>query len=109
MFWLVAGALALASPTAAQDGSALRAAYTGDTLHALCNTVGQQDWKEGFCKGIIFGSMLQSNAPFCLSEKFTMDALYSGVLRYVSEHPDRLQLPLAQIVDEALVTTFPCR
>lgn len=108
MWWLVAAALAFAGPAAAQDGPSARSAFNGENLRALCNTFGQRDWKEGFCKGIIFDGMLRSNAPFCFSEKFTLDALYDGVLRYMAEHPDRLQLPLTQFVDEALAKTFPC-
>lgn len=91
-----------------QAGTPYTSFLTGQDLSALCNTFGKTDWKEGMCKGIILGTIMRSPVRFCLPETNSMDALYSGILRFLSERPDLLHRPLPQVVDEALSKQFPC-
>ena len=100
----------------------------GNHLLKACNDA-LADWKTldadgqvlvGYCAGIIHGVAgthrgataapgNPANAAFCLPDSMTIHDGARAVVKYLNEHPERLQDEATDLVSAAFGNAFPCK
>jgi hypothetical protein len=64
-------------------------------------------WRDGYCRGIIEG--VTSASPLvCPTGGVTFGQEVRVVLKFLQDHPEKLHLSGAQLVQDALAQAFPC-
>ncbi len=90
--------------TAADDQS-------GNTWLALC--AGQDQIGQALClgyvEGISDGTVLSGKRIYCLPPNVTYGQGQAVAIKYMRNHPERLHLPFAILLLEAMEKAFPCK
>ena len=85
---------------------------TGEDLLANCEASGKPPcmW---YIKGLIDGMMTNPGSvniqTSCLPDRFNFDQMRRVVVKWLSDHPEKLHLGVAQLVRDALRDAFPCK
>ena len=65
-------------------------------------------WRDGFCAGIVHGVASVSRVV-CERENVTHGQEVRVVLRFLQDHPEKLNMDGAVLVEMALAKAFPCK
>jgi hypothetical protein len=81
------------------------------TIRLVDNPNAKQDvyeaWRNGICQGVVQGVGETSNLV-CPAEHVTIGQEVRVVLKFLQDHPEKLNLRGTKLVEEALAQAFPC-
>ena len=63
----------------------------------------------GYCLGFVAGVYAATSEPFCNPPSVKDRELRSLVVKYMTDHPEKLHLGQAELVVEAYKAAFPCK
>jgi Rap1a immunity proteins len=65
-------------------------------------------FRDGTCVGLVSG-VASVSPKVCASEGVTLGQSVRVVYKYLQDHPEKLNLRDAQLIEEALSRAFPCK
>ena len=89
----------------------------GNDLREWCNAAldkqSQTGARSGLCVGFLdayrqLATMLPETKLLCLPAGVGQEGFIRVVVKYLDQHPEKLQLPAAQLVYDAAGEAFPC-
>jgi hypothetical protein len=66
-----------------------------------------ETWRDGYCRGVIEG-MTATSPRICPSESVTYGQEIRVVVKFMQDHPEKLNLRGIQLANDALSNAFPC-
>ena len=125
------GLLVLAAPVAVPAAGWYRSGFTGKEILEHCkeslNTDPVKDFNRGICVGFIDGftaghyvaetyhafhhrdeKLEDIYGHLCIPDTTSRGQIARGFVQYLQSHPDKLKLPAALLIENALREDFPC-
>ena len=125
------GLLVLAAPVATPAAGWYRSGFTGKEILEHCkeslNTDPVKDFNRGICVGFIDGftaghyvaetyhafhhrdeKLEDIYGHLCIPDTTSRGQIARGFVQYLQSHPDKLKLPAALLIEDALREDFPC-
>jgi hypothetical protein len=113
----IAAALLLIMPTL---GKTENASHDGNYLLRSCQITVRmlndphsrldiyESWRDGRCRGLVEG-VSDASPEVCADESVTLQQEYRVVLKFLEDHPEKLNMRDSALVRDALAQAFPCK
>jgi hypothetical protein len=66
-----------------------------------------ETWRDGYCRGLTEG-ITAASSRICPAASVTYGQEIRVVVKFLQDHPEKLNLRGVQLVDDALANAFPC-
>ncbi|WP_409363412.1 Rap1a/Tai family immunity protein [Bradyrhizobium sp. AUGA SZCCT0274] len=74
---------------------------------ALIPTASNDPFDQGFCMGLVYGIIFNSDA--CIPTSVTRAQAVRAVVQYIDAQPARIHEGFAKLADAAITATWPCK